>query len=482
MTALIDWSYNILTPREQRFLEWLSVFSGGCALKEATAICAIEREDDYDVIDLVASLVAKSLLVAELVGEGQRYRLLESTREYAAAKLISRGEQEKATRRHALVYLDLAQRLEAEREVMSDREWSPQAQAELENWRAALEWTLGKRRDVTLGQRLAAARGVICTTFTPAEGRHWVQAALALVDELTSPDLVVRLEHADAAGASSFGSKQVLAAAERAMKGYRGLGDALGFAQAQRLAGGALVTLGSAEEGEALLREALAAARTLGNRRLTINALIGIGSARSAVRDYAGARMKFTEALELANVVGAESFAAPVAVNLAVLEFKAGDPETALRLSNDLLTAYRVIEPPPDLSETLGAAYCNTAEYLMALGQYDEALEQANEALDFARRTGLPVFVALSVWHTVTVWTSRAQGRRVSADHRVAARLLGFVGNRRDTLGFDAADSEYDKVVARLSAAIGGDVLTHLMAVGAAMTEDEITAHAHGLK
>ncbi len=93
MIALIDWSYDLLTPREQRFFESLSVFADGCTLDAATAVCATEAEADLDEIDLVASLASKSLLVAELVGNEQRYRLLESSRQYASAKLIARGEQ-----------------------------------------------------------------------------------------------------------------------------------------------------------------------------------------------------------------------------------------------------------------------------------------------------------------------------------------------------------------------------------------------------
>src|SRR3984957_7540934 len=93
MTASLDWSYDLLSPREQLFFETLSVFAGGCTLEAATAVCAIETEDDVDAIDLLASLVTKSLVLAELVGYERRYRLLESSRQYAADKLSARGEQ-----------------------------------------------------------------------------------------------------------------------------------------------------------------------------------------------------------------------------------------------------------------------------------------------------------------------------------------------------------------------------------------------------
>ena len=98
------------------------------------------------MIDLVASLASKSLLVAELVGNEQRYRLLESSRQYANAKLIARGEQGKLARRHALFYVELAEQLEREWDTTPDHEWLPQATVELENWRAALEWAFDKTR------------------------------------------------------------------------------------------------------------------------------------------------------------------------------------------------------------------------------------------------------------------------------------------------------------------------------------------------
>ena len=177
MTALIDWSYDLLTPREQRFFESLSVFAGDCTLDAAMAVCARENEDDIQVVDLVASLVTKSLVLAELAGLEQRYRLLESSRQYARDKLVARGEQAQVARRHALVYLDVADRLHETRGKTPEREWLAQANAELDNLRAALEWSLARRGDVTVGQRLAAGN---CTlhAFALAEARQWVRTAL----------------------------------------------------------------------------------------------------------------------------------------------------------------------------------------------------------------------------------------------------------------------------------------------------------------
>jgi len=125
MTALIDWSYDFLTSREQRFFETLSVFMGGCTLEAATDVCAEGGEDDVDLIDLITSLVTKSLLVAEIVGGEQRYRLLQSSRHYARDKLASRDGQHEVDRRHAVTYLELAERLEAAWSTTPELEWLP---------------------------------------------------------------------------------------------------------------------------------------------------------------------------------------------------------------------------------------------------------------------------------------------------------------------------------------------------------------------
>jgi predicted ATPase/transcriptional regulator with XRE-family HTH domain len=485
MTALIDWSYDLLTPREQRFFESLSMFAGGCTLDAATAVCATEGEDDLEVIDLVSSLVAKSLLVAELNGRERRYRLLESSRLYARHKLIARGAQEQVARRHALVYLQLAEQLESAADTTPDREWFSQVKVELENWRAALEWALGTRHDVAAGQRLAAARRVVWSSFSLVEGRRWVRAALELVDTSTPPDLVARLEHAEADGARKFGERQAsLAAAERALARYRELGDVLGSAQVQCLAGQSLVLLGRSADAQPLLLEALQVARTLGDRRLTASVLQIIGWTRSGAGDFAGARTNLTEALQLAKAAGAEFLAVSIAASLAENEFDAGDPEAALRLTADVLATHRALNSSPTVPG-IAAALANMATYLISLGRFEEARESASEALDLARGLRLAALVALSLRHVAIAVMLRPQpeGRRSSAEHVGAARLFGFLDAHVTTVAPEeySLPQEYDRALAVLRGAIGPDDLRHLMAAGATMTEDEAIDQAHSI-
>ncbi len=484
MTALIDWSYDLLTAREQRFFESLAVFAGGCTLEAATAVCADSDEDEIDVLDLITSLVTKSLLIAELVRSEQRYWLLDTSRRYAREKLMARGDHEQVARRHALLCADLAERIERAWDITPDREWLPRAQLELENWRAALEWALGSRGDVILGQRLAV---LFRRSFPLPEGRRWVHAALELVSERTSPYLVAGLEYAEAIGAHASGEPRVsLAAAERALVRYRELGDALGSARVQCLAGASLVDLGRPGEGEPRLRDALEGARALGERRLVAHIIHKIGAARSAVGDFGGARSYLTEALGLMQALGAAMSWTTVASVLANTEFDAGNPETALRLMVDVLETYRALNSPLALPG-IAVALSNIAAYLIALDRYDEARMHANEALDLGRGLLYAVLVAesLETLSLAALLQPHVEGRRTSAEHQSAAVLLGFVDTRRTTLGISKVNGlqhQYDRALAVLRNAIGAGQLANLMAAGTTMTEDQAIDQARALK
>ena len=484
MTALIDWSYDLLTPRAQRFFECLSVFAGGCTLEAATVVCASDDEGDIEVVDLVEALVTKSLLVAELGGTLQRYRLLESSRRYARDKLVERNGWEGVARRHALFYLQLAERLERAWDATPDQEWFPQIRVELENWRATLEWALAKRGDVLAGQRLAALRQLICGIFPLPDGLRWVRLAAELVDEQTPPALKAQLFLAEAQLVGQFAeNKTALAAAERALLGYRELNYDFGIAQAQSLAAHSLVVLGRPAEAMPLLQQALMTARSLNNRRFAAHTLRIMGNARARMGEFVAARTCFREALALAKVVGAEFLEASIVACLASNEYDAGDFETALSLIVDALATYRALSssPLPGLATTLEGV----GKYSVALGRYDEALPYAREAIEVARALRYAALVAISLQQLAVIALLRPwRGRPTFAEFAASAQLFGFVDARLIALGVPeeyGLPHERDHALALLREAIGVEEVTHLTAAGATMTEDEAIAQAQAL-
>ncbi|MFD3400808.1 LuxR C-terminal-related transcriptional regulator [Kribbella sp. NPDC058693] len=144
LAASIGWSYELLSPDEREVFQRLAVFAGGFTLDAAAAVCDVVLED-------FARLVDKSLVVAE----GGRYRLLETIREYAAARLAEAGETDRTRSRHLDHYLTVAETAEPLLDV--DREaWRARIEPDRENYRAALEYGL-PANDPERGRRLAAA-------------------------------------------------------------------------------------------------------------------------------------------------------------------------------------------------------------------------------------------------------------------------------------------------------------------------------------
>ena len=112
LRATLDWSYELLTEPERVVLRRLAIFAGTFSLEAAGAVAASSEIAPSDVVDGVSSLVAKSLVAAEVDGTIARYRLLDTTRAYALEKLAESGERELLARRHAEYYRDLFERAE----------------------------------------------------------------------------------------------------------------------------------------------------------------------------------------------------------------------------------------------------------------------------------------------------------------------------------------------------------------------------------
>jgi predicted ATPase/DNA-binding XRE family transcriptional regulator len=166
LQAAMDWSYDLLTAAERELFEQLSVFAGSFGLRQVAEACT--GGDQAAALEVIDALAGKSLVTAELAGDATRYRLLETVRQYAAARLAKAGDPEAARHRHALAYLGLA-----------GREHGPAGLArDLDNFRAALEWSLSNGDEA--GPRLALALGDFwLARGLLQEGRGWLERALA---------------------------------------------------------------------------------------------------------------------------------------------------------------------------------------------------------------------------------------------------------------------------------------------------------------
>lgn len=463
MRALIDWSYDLLTPEERSLFRRLSIFAGGFTLEAAAAICGEGEHDQIDVLGLLSSLVDKSLVNID-PGNEERFRFLESTRHYAREKVEAAGEYAAVARAHALAFVALAEELDANFDLTPDADWFTQAEPEMDNWRAALEWTLEAHGDCELGRRLAGRPRPVWQLYA-AEGRRWVEMALATVEETTPPSHVARLYLSEAFCDAALGlHKACLESAQHALDLYQSIGDARGIAAAQRWLGRALVFLGRRDEGERLLDAALLGFRATGQHKAVGVALQDLGIARQ--HDVAACRALNAAALTVFRESGAERSAANTAINLAELEFRAGDAETALRLSLEALAFHRARNVARRVAQDLA----NITAYCIALQRWDEALAYANEALSLATSNSLDVVVTWVLLHLAAI-----DALAPKRDRERAARLLGYIDAQLDSLEAPLEYTErqdYDRGNAALIESLGAERVAELHDEGSRWTSE----------
>ena len=225
MRAVIDWSYGLLTEAEQKVLQRVSIFVGGFSLEAAGAVCADAMHPETEIFENITALVSKSLVSADFNGVEPRFRLLETTRAYALAKLAETGEQEMLGRRHAEYFRDL---LNAAPGHGYTRAQYSSFGPEVDNIRAALTWAFAPLGDEWIGVQLAGASAPMWLERAHlAECHRWVAKALDCIDAVAieaHEEMVLRA----AFGISLIFTKGMVEEARRALNRAAELAEGLG--------------------------------------------------------------------------------------------------------------------------------------------------------------------------------------------------------------------------------------------------------------
>ena len=273
----VEWSVELLDPAEQALFARLSVFIGGFDLEAAEAVCGGEGVPAAEVLDRLASLVDKSLVIA-VHGEGgtTRYRLLETLRAYARERLAARGETDVIAARHARCYLALAERLEPqllawEKEMLTAFAY---LDAEADNLAAAMRWSLSS------GETEVALRiGGVLRSWLEMRLQHlypyaeWLERALAQGGTVNPGTRARALSviHRSAMWKGDYDKAAVVA--EEALDLARRTENPRLIGRATWDSGGAAAVTGQPEQARALCQEALQIGREHGDLWLVCDAL-----------------------------------------------------------------------------------------------------------------------------------------------------------------------------------------------------------------
>jgi predicted ATPase len=173
LRATIDWSYDLLTEPERILLRRLAVFAGGFTLEAAETVCSQGEFKRTSVLDLLGRLVDKSLVIVETTpwGGGTRFRLLETIRQYALEKLAEMGEARQIRDQHLDFFVELAEQAEAHIFGGESAVWFRRLDQELDNIRAAIEWSTNSGKAVAALQIVGSlvyfwfARGLLASEW-----------------------------------------------------------------------------------------------------------------------------------------------------------------------------------------------------------------------------------------------------------------------------------------------------------------------------
>jgi predicted ATPase/transcriptional regulator with XRE-family HTH domain len=489
LDSAIRWSYDLLTPEEQTLFELLSVFAGGWSLDAMLPLSVSDSSDDH-LLTLLERLIDKSLVQVDTQpARPPRYRILEPLRQFGQNRLRERGEAHSSQERHAQIFLNL---FEEAWKALVERGAPPvRMYPELDNLRTALRWLIGQR-DIDRAQRLAGAYPILWFGWGfPAEGRRWLDEALAL-DPPARPQhkVATALEVADyaitqvkspakpdahrqAVHAKLLLGMSMLAvhdidlnvaedAAHRSLKLYRQLGDDSGAAWPLMYLGRVAQLRADLANARSCLQEALAASRksALGGKGLDVLASPVQSHLAEVAREegsFSEAEVRAHEALQFATPLRIPSYICVASLILGELYYDMGRQEAARTLWEEALVCAREARQRQDYMIPL----------LINLSRF--ASEQGDtRAARALLAEGLMLADELNRWQLARAFEATASLAVGNVKPELVLQLAGTAAAVRAALGTPPWPSErtrLDEVLARarlsLTPAAAEDASTH---------------------
>ena len=360
LRATIEWSFELLTPDEQRLFARLAVFAGGATLEAAEQVATAD-------LDTLQSLVDKSLVRRT----GERFWMLETIREFAVERLTASGEADELRRRHAEHFLAMAEEAEPHVEVESlkgGRLWLDRLEDEVDNLRTALD----RFESVGPSQTWLRVVGVLSTFMLlrghVAEGLARHRAALNADDHPTKARARALMGAAELA---VFNAEDAQARewAEEAHIVYRALGDRRGLASSLWSLGYVAAEDHDWPTANRLLQDSLNLYRDLGSEYHVPWVLRTLAFAHEQGGDRERARELYAEGLHAAQLLGSRTIEATLLASLAWLAVRDGRAQEALSLLRQSLNIRRDINEQGEIAVGL----CSVANAITALGVADAA-------------------------------------------------------------------------------------------------------------
>jgi predicted ATPase/DNA-binding CsgD family transcriptional regulator len=473
LRATIDWSHELLTAAERVLLRRLSVFAGW-SLEMAEQVCCDDEIPARDMLDLIAALVDKSLVVVEPEALGQaRYRLLDTIREYAAERLADAGESTAFQLKLRDYTLGVAERNMAVGMAQIPAPWPARVDifrrydVDVGNVRQVLSGCLN-RSDVETGMR-------ICTAVRPcwivrgafAEGGEWLDSFLSLAAPSTSPAvlgpaLVGRAQlalSADPVAAESW--------AEEGLELCRAAGDDFWQAGALNLLSEIALHTGRSEEAESFAAAALAGAQATGdgwNEGYALGTRAAIAAQRGALRE---AHQLAKASIAVMRRIDQQWGVARTLLGLGDLARLRGDPSEARSMYVDALVIIREVDARPEIARCLAGL----GRVAMDRGAAGHAKQHLAESLRLSHSTGSRIGIVRGLEGFAALAVQENRPER-------AVQLAAAATALREAAGLPALSGARIERYLAPARRLGEPAVGRLWAHGMAMSSDAAVALA----
>lgn len=389
LLGVLEWSQDLLTTAEATLLRRLSVFAGW-TLAAAEEVCTGDPVIRAEVVDHLGALVRKSLVVVEEHEDGDeevRYRLLETIRAWADARLAAASECFSVQRTHAVWCVELAERADSELGGRHPKPWLDELETEHNNLRAALEWarTAG---EVELGLRLVnalarfwRARGHI------QEGKQWLEWAIVASVESPIPLQAKALRAAGLLRGLLGDIVSALPLLEQSSALYTEIGD---HDASLCACSPSFLMARNPRQALPLLEERVVICRRTGDTNALAHLLHSVGQVHYIMCDIDDARRSFEECAHLGRGAADGEALRSGLLGLARLDLILGDLIGAEAWAAEARVEADAAADDDDAALALGFL----GEVARMRGRWDKARSLLTEALSRARQGGMPVGIA----------------------------------------------------------------------------------------
>jgi predicted ATPase/DNA-binding winged helix-turn-helix (wHTH) protein len=389
LRATFDWSHELLPETERQLLRRLAVFPGGFTVDAAAAVMRDTGFDTSAVLDGIASLVAKSWVALDKSGAGARWNLLETIRAYALEKLAEQAEADIAAQHIALYFRDLFTPQGA-RSSLSDEDLARHVR-EIDNVRAALDWSFSSAGDQAIGVDLTAAYAPVWRHLSlMIECRERCERALLSLEPHVTANMRLRME------------------------------------LQMNLAGAILITMGPPDQAKTLLTEALETADALNDLKAQAEALLTLLAIYAFHGEYGGVQIAAERIEQIAHRIGDPIYLRFAYQQMGAARLTRGRPREAQQYLE------RVLRFPAAPGDRRGVIYYNSNDHVVARamlaralwmqGFTEQALNEARLSLKELQGTDHPLLLCRALYFGICRIATMT-GDFATADREIA-RLI----------------------------------------------------------